>query len=301
MNKRFCFASLAFALAGCSTFRGGESDRLARRRAELVTTHQRLTAALGRGDVIGGLSEAVAHAGFYVGALFAAGDQGRGPDGARAFLERDSLNRRSRGVLTVVRLDLSADGNDGYSYGYLDVVRPAGDTLFGQYKSYWRRRADGKWEALMLTRGRRERGAVNASAAIQFAPGPYRSWPGRDSLEARAGLRSTELAFSDSGKRSLAIAFKAFAAPDAAKISGATYVFGQDAVAQDFLRPPPPGFTGMMWSAEYGTVAGSGDLGFNAGRVFARPDSTGKQPPSGGLFVTIWRRQPNGEWKYLVD
>ena len=247
-----------------------------------------------QGGFVDAVASVIAPTGFYIAAL---GTEGNGPAAARAFLSRDTLNPKSRMRLVVVRLDVSADGNDGYSYGYLDVIRPNGDTIFGQYKAYWRRDASGRWAALGFGRGPREAGALG-SLPDSLSPTAtwYKTWPSTDSLSARETLKAAEIAFSDSSAKSIGAAFMAFAAPDAAKIDGSAYVFGPKAIGRQFDNPPQ-GFAGIAWHAEQGTISGSNDLGFNVGPVMRR----GSPGASGGRFFTIWKRQPNGEWKYLVD
>lgn len=268
---------------------------LSTRRAELRRAHDALIARAAAGDFVGAISDAIAPEGFYGAAVSTAGT---GPAATRAFLERDSLNGKSRALVVIVRLDVSADGNDGYSYGYLDVIRPNGDTLPGAFKAYWRRGRDGQWRTLCFGRGRRAPGPLTQLPdSLTPRATEYKSWPMRDTVEAWASLRATEVAFSDSSATSIMAAFMSFAAPDAGKIDGSGYVFGREAIGREYLTPPP-GFAGIAWHAERGTVAGSNDLGFNFGPVTER---NGASRPSSGGFFTIWRRQPNGEWKYLVD
>jgi hypothetical protein len=250
------------------------------------------------GDIIGGLVGTLAPQGIYVAALR---ELGRGPAAARTFLARDTLLAGARAAWTVVRLDISADGNDGYSYGYFDVIRPRGDTLPGAFQAYWRRDEGGAWKALALRRSRRASGPTEGMpAAWRPAAAPYRAWPMRDTTEAWATLKATEIAFSDSSATSVRAAFMSFAAPDAAKVQGSKYAFGPEAIGEEF-RTPPPGFNGIQWHAEWGTVARSNDLGFNIGPVSQRTPPAGAPQGPGGLFFTVWRRQPNGEWRYLVD
>ena len=43
-------------------------------------------------------------------------------------------------------------------------------------------------------------------------------------------------------------------------------------------------------------------MGYNYGRYESRgtgPD--GKERVRGGWFLTIWKRQPDGSWKYVMD
>jgi ketosteroid isomerase-like protein len=228
----------------------------------------------------------------------------RGPSGARAWLERDTLNTRSVARWTVLRHDVSADGRDGYTYGYFDVIRPSGDSLPGKYHAYWRRSEAGQWQILAFARGRRAPGPVAQefpAALIPRVPPPTRAVI--DTTALYAELVATEGAFSDSVGVSVAAGFGGFAAPDAAKLEGGSeYVFGPQAVERLFADPPA-GSLGPAWSPEWGSVATSGDLGFTLGPAWRRVPGKVQTPPAvpGGRYFTIWKRQPDGTWRFLVD
>ena len=54
--------------------------------------------------------------------------------------------------------------------------------------------------------------------------------------------------------------------------------------------------------ALYAAVAGSRDLGYTIGEY----TSTGRGPTGAavqrfGKYLTVWKRQPNGSWKFVVD
>lgn len=296
LGANACRASRTAVSTSESMTSTGTTANLAERRSELTEAHRRAAAQVARGDVVGGLVGTMAPDGIYVAALR---ELGKGPGPARTFMLRDSLITTSRAVWTVVRLDVSADGRDGYSYGYFDVIRANGDTVPGGYQAYWRRSDNGEWQTLALRRGRRANGPTNALPDAWRATS-YRSYPMRDTIEAWGTLKATEVAFSDSSATSIRAAFMSFAAPDAAKIQGSKYAFGREAIGEEFLTPSP-GFNGIQWHAEWGTVARSNDLGFNIGPVSQRNPPAGAPQGPGGLFFTVWRRQPNGEWKYLVD
>jgi len=91
----------------------------------------------------------------------------------------------------------------------------------------------------------------------------------------------------------------AFAAPDAVKASDSGYVFGPSEISKQF-GPPPPGFNGIEWKPDRGTVSRSGDLGFTNGPIWRRGTS-GELIPTTRRYFTIWRRQADGSWKYVVD
>jgi ketosteroid isomerase-like protein len=49
-------------------------------------------------------------------------------------------------------------------------------------------------------------------------------------------------------------------------------------------------------------VSDDGTLGYNWGRYEWRgPGADGHPIIKGGFFLTIWKRQPDGTWRYVMD
>jgi ketosteroid isomerase-like protein len=60
---------------------------------------------------------------------------------------------------------------------------------------------------------------------------------------------------------------------------------------------PPP--MGADWAPVYGDIAAAGDLGWNTGPlVFAGRDG---KPDRHGMFFSVWKRQPDGRFKVVLD
>lgn len=58
----------------------------------------------------------------------------------------------------------------------------------------------------------------------------------------------------------------------------------------------------LEWEADFVDVAASGDLGYTYGHyTFEAKDSTGNPIKATGTFRTVWKRQPDGSWKYVWD
>jgi ketosteroid isomerase-like protein len=267
-------------------------------RSALLDAANGLASRMERAAFAESFSDVFADAGVFVnaGPLTA-----RGPGSVRAWLARDTANARATARLTVLRHDVSADGNDGYTYGYFDVVTAGGEHRPGRYHAYWRRSRAREWQILAFTRGRRAAGPITRALPSSVRPATYgRSPAPEDSAAALRGLMHTERAFSDSAGTNVQSAFASFAAPDGAKIgAGSSYVFGRDAIAALFAGPIAGG--GPLWTPEIGAVAASGDLGFTAGPVVLRRPADGAGAPAGAKYLTIWRRMPNGDWRYVVD
>lgn len=59
----------------------------------------------------------------------------------------------------------------------------------------------------------------------------------------------------------------------------------------------------VAWYPAYASVAASGDLGYTWGyyRWTSRDDKGAPAAPADGKYLTIWRRDPSGRWKVVVD
>ena len=104
-------------------------------------------------------------------------------------------------------------------------------------------------------------------------------------------IDDTERAFAQAvAQGGIAPGFRQFAAPDAVM----------------FLPDPTPAGPALasarwpgelFWRARYVGVAASGDMAFSAGPSLLK----GAGKASGGFYLTIWRRQPDGTWKFVLD
>lgn len=96
----------------------------------------------------------------------------------------------------------------------------------------------------------------------------------------------------------LAAAFKLFAADTVVMFSTATPEMTPDQVAALF----PPGFD-IDWAPEGGAISDDGTLGYTWGKArysATKPDGTVTDlGPT--RYVTIWRRQKDGSWKFIGD
>ncbi len=83
-------------------------------------------------------------------------------------------------------------------------------------------------------------------------------------------------------------AFRRFVAPDGILFAPHPVAAGPQ------LRGNPPGK--LRWWPIYAGIALSGDLGFSTG-----PYISGSAPAHHGHFFTIWKKQPDGSWRWLLD
>ena len=123
-----------------------------------------------------------------------------------------------------------------------------------------------------------------------------------DKAELKKEVAGMEDAFCAMAKeKGLLEAFTHFAAPDVSFLDVDPRKWhGYEAVRQR-LGPDKPGVS-VTWSAYFTDVSDDGTLGYNYGRYEWRaPGKDGKDAVATGWFPTIWKRQPDGTWRYVMD
>ena len=78
--------------------------------------------------------------------------------------------------------------------------------------------------------------------------------------------------------------------------------YGADAVNSLLGRFPPTAT--LTWEPAFVDVSASGNLGYTWGRyeLNLSPPRVGAAPLiTRGTYVTIWKRQPGGAWKVVLD
>lgn len=57
----------------------------------------------------------------------------------------------------------------------------------------------------------------------------------------------------------------------------------------------------LAWQPAFAGIAASGDMGFTTGPWEFKGDIKDEKPSGYGHFVTVWKKQPDGSWKFVVD
>jgi ketosteroid isomerase-like protein len=130
--------------------------------------------------------------------------------------------------------------------------------------------------------------------------GPAQAAPDKEKLKAEiAGMEDAFCAMAK--EKGLLAAFTHFASPDVAFIDTDPRKYhGLEAVLKR-IGPDQPGVS-VTWSAMFIDVSDDGTLGYDYGRYeFRSPGANGQQNVAGGFFLTIWKRQPDGSWRYVMD
>ena len=225
----------------------------------------------------------------------------RGKEAIRAFL--DTTFRPGRATLTwsPVFADVSSDGTRGYTYGWTRVTThgDGGAPLVerGKYLACWRKAGDGPWHITAYVRNAVDSATSLAPPPQRSAPTPARLGPAdpAELLRADAAFAAASLA---QGARA---AFLAFAAENAVTLSGGGAVrYGRQAIGASFDGTPAGAI--LEWAPVLADVAGTGDLGCTVGdAVFTVPGTDGTARRNYAKYVTVWKRQPDGEWRFVAD
>ena len=118
----------------------------------------------------------------------------------------------------------------------------------------------------------------------------------------KAEIVAVEKAFNDMAQEEgLAKAFAFFAAEDGVIKRGKEVIKGKEAIAAWYEKDVRPNET-LTWSPTFVEVSQSGDLAYTYGDfVFSYPDSLGNKKESTGIFHTVWKRQTDGNWRFVWD
>lgn len=101
--------------------------------------------------------------------------------------------------------------------------------------------------------------------------------------------------------KGLSEAFSFYADSAAALSRGSYVIHGKDSVRIFYLAPRFKTVK-LEWKPDFVEVAASADLGYTYGKyVFTTRDSTGREIRSKGIFHTVWKKQADGQWRFVWD
>ena len=73
---------------------------------------------------------------------------------------------------------------------------------------------------------------------------------------------------------------------------------GRDQIRKSFEQFPD---AILIWEPYRAEVGAGGDLGFTMGKWTLSSNSNDSSSQSQGHYISIWRKQPDGNWKYIFD
>jgi ketosteroid isomerase-like protein len=110
--------------------------------------------------------------------------------------------------------------------------------------------------------------------------------------------------FSDfSLKNGFANAFIAYTDEDVIKMANNNYpIIGKKDLVVKFSKIAASNHNVLTWSPVKAGIAQSGDLGYTFGNYQLKvKQETGKDTIYYGNYVSIWKKQKDGSWKYILD
>jgi ketosteroid isomerase-like protein len=254
------------------------ADRASEREALLVADRalSQRTAALG---MVQGFLPALTDGAAY---LHPGAPLLRGTDRIRAFLQ--SSDTMQRVTWSPVFADVSADGRLGYSLGF---VRSDGNR--GKYLACWVKERDA-WRVVAYARTR----TVPVTDSVVMSRDTLPSPPVRGRADPGELISADSLFAAMSVAQGAKPAFVAFAAEDAIVLgAGPQMNQGRQAIGAAFDGFPSGAV--LAWWPRGAIIAESGDLGCTIG------EATIESLHQYTKYLTIWKRQRDGSWKFVAD
>jgi len=112
----------------------------------------------------------------------------------------------------------------------------------------------------------------------------------------------TDLAFSKfSDENGAEAAFLAYADEGSVLLRDGSLPLVGKAALRDHLLSNPAGNISLTWKPLFAEMAKSGDFGYTYGTFVVRSKANPEETVSDGCYVSIWKKQPDGSWKWVLD
>jgi ketosteroid isomerase-like protein len=200
---------------------------------------------------------------------------------------------------------VSDDLRAAYTFGVTVRAGASSPPQLERYIAFWAREARGPWRIIAYSEvnglaSTHERSKTSDEDSVAAA-GLTRGSTGRPDDETRIEVRAADSSFSDlSYRMGAAFAFSNTAAADAVVFGDPQLVVGPRAI--DEYLEARAGQSSLVWQPVLAWVAGSRDLGFTVGESTSTGrGSSGAAVQRSGKYLTVWKRQPDGTWKFVVD
>lgn len=201
--------------------------------------------------------------------------------------------------------EVSRDGRAGYTFGTRTTTSADSTgrqrTRFDRYIAFWRRGTSGGWRiaAYADVSGAPVSAAVGAALV---APRPSYMRPhGERAEQALRKMREGDSLFAILGDREgTGHAFSTYAAENGVLFDGPLLTIGPRAIRAYFDGTRSS--SSLSWSPAFADIGESGDLGFTVGDyVVTGRGPTGAAVQRFGKYLTVWKLQADGRWRYQVD
>jgi ketosteroid isomerase-like protein len=203
---------------------------------------------------------------------------------------------------------VSGDLLAAYTFGVAVRAAPPSTATpqFGRYIAFWERQRNGPWRIAAYTEvngpvstAPREPPPRNSDGDV--ATSESQSAASARVAEERSRVRAADSAFSDlSYRMGVAYAFANTVAPEGVVFGDPQLVIGARAI-QDYFEARD-GHSSLVWQPVFAYVAASRDLGFTIGESTSTGlGASGAAVQRMGKYLTVWKRQSDGTWKFVVD
>lgn len=263
-------------------------------RASLIQADQAAAQAVLRGGIVAGLGGVLDDS---IVLLYAGAPPVGGKERVTRLLNAQPTLRNLRLQWFPIIVAISQDGLFGVTTGASAIAGPgpAADSAlqYGHCISVWRRNSVGPWKIIALL----ENGLNDPDSTV--IPEPIRTAPGALAISAagqpfaQADIDFARLA-ADSGAP---LAFGAWAAPDVTTPPGTGIMAIGPAQIRARLAAGPAASAPWEWHPIWAAAAGSGDLAATIGLSRIGPPDQAYI----GKYLTIWRRQPDGSLRFILD
>ena len=96
--------------------------------------------------------------------------------------------------------------------------------------------------------------------------------------------------------------FIAFAADSVVVNRNDSLIIGKAALQDSYKDYHPTKKVSLTWKPDFVDVSASGDLGYTYGKyLYTVTDSTGDKKEYRGVFHTVWKKQADGNWRFVWD
>jgi ketosteroid isomerase-like protein len=121
----------------------------------------------------------------------------------------------------------------------------------------------------------------------------------KDTTEQRAEMIAAEISFSEMSKtKGTKAALMQFIDSNGVLLRPNSFpLVGADAI--DFISQSNDSAYTMIWQPKGGNIAASGELGYTFGVYSVIPKNN--DSAMHGTYVNVWKKQPDGSWKLLLD
>ena len=202
-------------------------------------------------------------------------------------------------ILHGVAAGAAAAGDLGYTFGWLEEVKPDGTVVFGKYLAAWERDAE-RWRVAAFVRaaGRQPPSPPPPGAAVAAG---YHGSPAPAGADAVAALAAeTDRAFAAlSVAEGYSTAFPAFADENVVVIGNRDFFWGKAWTIVAYAGWTPE--QTLDWGPVHAAGSQSGDLAWTVGNATFTFDDGAAVERSYSKYLTLWARQPDGTFAWLLD